>query len=342
VSPTGGYASAPDPAEEAVRSHLATTSQLPIGARLGGLIDDGFLRLPRPGSGASWARFRRLAEIAADDLSLARLAEGHADSLAILQEAGLDTDGDLAVHGVWVAGPPLEIVGEGDSVLLSGERDYCSGAGIVERALVTASRAGDIGPSLFEIDATVSAVKERPGSWPSVGMAATHSVSLDMEQVPALQEVGHPGFYEERLGFWLGSLNVAACWYGGALGLVRHVHGMASTADRSIAGQLDSAIFEMRLMLTNAAREIDVCPFADRERAELLALRVRDHIYRQCQVVLVLAAELGGTHSAARDAAQSRRLADLPVYLRQYRPARDRARMGELLESSSQRAVCHE
>ena len=62
--------------------------------RLRALLEGGLLDLPRPGAGATWSRFRRLAEIAAEDLSLARLAEGHCDAIAILSGAGLQPTAD--------------------------------------------------------------------------------------------------------------------------------------------------------------------------------------------------------------------------------------------------------
>ncbi|MDP8978857.1 MAG: hypothetical protein M3N17_09875 [Actinomycetota bacterium] len=65
------------------------------GRVLRGLRLEGRLDLPLPGDGSTWARFRGLAELAAADLSVARLAEGHADATAILVEAGVAFPGGL-------------------------------------------------------------------------------------------------------------------------------------------------------------------------------------------------------------------------------------------------------
>lgn len=323
--------------EEALQRGLIESRGESISDRLRGLIAAGYLHLPRPGGGGSWARLRRLAEIAAEDLSLARLAEGHADSHAILAEAGLVAEGtsydDTPVYGLWVAGAPLCVRRRHPAVLLSGRREYCSGAGIVDRALVTGGGDDAGPPALFEIDARGNGLREMPGSWPAVGMAATNSVALELDDVPVLRDVGEPGFYEQRAGFWLGSLNVAACWYGGALGLAREVLSKAeSRADLALVGRIDVALMEMRLALQAATTQIDAEPLRENRGAELLALRVRDCVYRNCQLVIESAAELGGTYASTRNALQSRRLSDLPVYLRQYHPARDRARIGELLQ----------
>ena len=58
--------------------------------------------LPKPGSGETSVRFAALADWAARDLSLARLIEGHVDTLAILEEAGHEPDPG-ATYGVWAA-----------------------------------------------------------------------------------------------------------------------------------------------------------------------------------------------------------------------------------------------
>ena len=51
-------------------------------------VESGRLDLPLPGGGRTGERWAVLAELAGEDLSLARLAEGHADALAILAELG--------------------------------------------------------------------------------------------------------------------------------------------------------------------------------------------------------------------------------------------------------------
>lgn len=203
---------------------------------------------------------------------------------------------------------------------------------MLDRALVTGRSEESEAPSLFEIEAIGPGLRPDPGSWPAVGMAATTSMTLTLENVPVIREVGEPGYYTSRVGFWLGSLNVAACWYGGALGLAREFQSGDTAEALGLIARLDGALLEMGFVLRSAADEIDAHPVTDVRKAELLALRVRDCVYRNCQVVITTAAELGGTFASTRNAAQARRLADLPVYLRQFHPARDRARLGELLQ----------
>ncbi len=59
--------------------------------------------LPFPGEGGTWRRFGILADCAARDLSFGRLAEGHADALGILHEAGRSLPAPFNSYGVWAA-----------------------------------------------------------------------------------------------------------------------------------------------------------------------------------------------------------------------------------------------
>lgn len=60
-------------------------------------------QLPLPGEGHTRRRFEALAEWSARDLSLGRLAEGHADALSILCEAGQAFPATPSSYGVWAA-----------------------------------------------------------------------------------------------------------------------------------------------------------------------------------------------------------------------------------------------
>jgi hypothetical protein len=51
-------------------------------------VESGRLNLMQPGSSATRERWAAFADLAGEDLSLARLAEGHADAVAILAELG--------------------------------------------------------------------------------------------------------------------------------------------------------------------------------------------------------------------------------------------------------------
>ena len=58
--------------------------------------------LPLPGGGQTALRHRLLIGIARKNLSIARLAEAHFDAVAILAEAGRETESG-ALYGVWAS-----------------------------------------------------------------------------------------------------------------------------------------------------------------------------------------------------------------------------------------------
>ena len=105
-------------------------------------VESGWLNLPLPGGGRTRERWAVLAELAGADLCLARLAEGHADALAILAELGAGPPPAGSRWGVWAAQPPgpgLTASKSGGDWLLDGTKQYCSGARSCTDALVTAT-----------------------------------------------------------------------------------------------------------------------------------------------------------------------------------------------------------
>ncbi|MEO8539394.1 MAG: acyl-CoA dehydrogenase [bacterium] len=317
---------APTAGDEGLRARLRASQGLPIGERLSMLVRAGELELPTPGRGATWTRFGALTEIAADDLSLARLAEGHADALAILNEAG-EKPSPTVLYGVWAAGSATHDGGMPGRV--GGLKQYCSGSGIIDHALITAEHNGE---RLLEVNTSSPGVAADETSWPAVGMAQSASMDVRFVDAPVLRQVGDIGFYQGRAGFWMGSLNVAAVWYGGALGLARSAreHALQRSPNLALLAELETAIMQMQLLMKAAANDTDLAPDRSPAHLELRALRIRHSIYAGSLDVLKLAAEIGGTEAATHDAAQARRLADLPVYLRQHHPSKDLSRAGEL------------
>src|SRR6204780_4851819 len=94
-------------------------------------VESGRLNLPLPGAGRTRERWAVLADLAEDDLSLARLAEGHADAVAILAELGALQPPAGSRWGVWAAQPPgpgLTASRTDQGWRLDGTKQYCSGA----------------------------------------------------------------------------------------------------------------------------------------------------------------------------------------------------------------------
>ena len=291
--------------------------------------------LPMPGSGGTTARFRAFADWAERDLSFARLAEGHVDALAILAEAGVEPiPGDT--YGVWAARSPSGTTARlsADGWRLEGQKPFCSGSTHMDRALVTAECAD--GYRLFDVSVAKNVVGVHPGSWPAVGMADSLSETLDFGGPPLEKgsEVGPPNFYFERPGFWFGATGVAACWYGGARGLVEHVlRGIGPNPSELVASELGHAAAHvdlMRRVIEQAAEEIDDDPEDRSGAARRRALVIRHAVHHGSQQVLVHTAAAGGARPLCEDLEQARRAADLYVYMAQYHGPQDASILGQM------------
>jgi alkylation response protein AidB-like acyl-CoA dehydrogenase len=293
--------------------------------------------IPLPGSGRTWDRFEALTSCAAADLSMARLVEGHVDALAVLAEAGAPDRHAGAAYGVWAARSRADVMTAQPAPggwRLSGSKSFCSGSGSVDRALVTAE-APD-GYRLFDISVAEHVVSRHEDSWPAVGMADSESETLEFGG-PAIADadaVGPPGFYTDRPGFWFGAAGVAACWYGGAVGLVHHLVATLAPepGDHVLAdlGRAVSRVAAMRAVLGDVATSIDSDPHDVAGTARLRALTARQIVHDNALEVLSATAAAGGARPLCHDRAQARRAADLFVYLAQHHGGPDAAELGRI------------
>jgi alkylation response protein AidB-like acyl-CoA dehydrogenase len=307
-----------------------------VAAAFADAVESGRLDLPLPGGGRTRERWAALADLAGEDLSLARLAEGHADALAILAELGTGRPPGGTRWGVWAAQPPgpgLTARLAGDGWRLDGTKQYCSGARSCTHALVTAT-APD-GDRLFAV--STRDLRPVPSTWPATGMAASDTLDVRFADIVA-QPVGGPGSYTSRPGFAHGGAGVAACWYGGARAVGRTL--LAAAAERDVGphalahlGAVDVALHTARTVLEVAAAEIDADPDDRQDGGRLRALRVRALIEAVATEVMHRVGRALGAGPLCRDEAHSRRVADLTVYLRQHHAERNLAELGTFVTS---------
>jgi alkylation response protein AidB-like acyl-CoA dehydrogenase len=294
--------------------------------------------LPLPGSGHTWHRFEVLGDWAARDLSVGRLVEGHSDAKAILDEAGALRDVPPAsTYGVWAARQPADgtvaTPVEG-GWRLSGTKPFCSGSVHLDRALVTAD--GPDGYRLFDISVSENVVARDDRSWAAVGMAASLSETLTFggPLLPKEAAIGGPGFYTDRPGFWFGAAGVAACWYGGAVGLVECLRSalLDHANEHALAdlGRATALVVSMRETLRWAAMAIDADPTDHRGGAHRRALAARQIVHDACLQVLSAVTSGGGARPLSHDSTQSQRAADLFVYLAQHHGNVDAAELGRI------------
>jgi alkylation response protein AidB-like acyl-CoA dehydrogenase len=207
---------------------------------------------------------------------------------------------------------------------ISGVKQYCSGAGIIDAALVTAhSPAGLL---LFDMPLKVPGVTVLESPWASSAFSdtATGPVHFEGISMPHAGAIGGPGWYLERPGFWHGAMGPAACWAGGALSLIDAAVEMNRTDPHSRAqvGALMAIAWGLETVLAKAGDEIDADP-SDSGRARARALKVRHLIERWCTEVLDRFGQATGPQMLAHDPFIVRQHAALALYIRQCHGARD-------------------
>ncbi|RYF32214.1 MAG: acyl-CoA dehydrogenase [Comamonadaceae bacterium] len=296
------------------------------------LVAAGIDRLPMPGTGHTLERWRVLAAVAAIDLSLVKLFEGHTDALAILAELQGAPPPEDSRWATWCAEPPdarlaFEADGDAPQLRLHGTKAWCSGAASATHAVVSGwNAAGE--PCLAAVALDQPEVTVTREGWHAVGMAASGSVDVRFDGARAVQ-LGVPGDYTRRAGFWHGGAGIAACWFGGACGIAHMTRERSRGASEphrlAHLGAIDVAIGTAGALLREAADWIDAQPDAD---AHGIALRARLGVEHAANEVMQHAGRAVGAGPLCRDARFAHAMADLPVFLRQSHAERDLAGLG--------------
>ena len=329
------------------------------------LLAEGWDRLPMPGSGRTLQRWQALANVAAHDLSLAKLYEGHTDALAILSELQTVGPGHAAsaitaehlfapsgvaagqerppVWGVWAAEAPgsrvsikIEPGAPYGTVRLLGRKAWCSGAQSGSHGLLTAWWTDDqTGPQLVAVPLAQAGVEVCGDDWQAVGMGGSASVQVSFDGAIG-RCVGEVGAYLSRPGFWQGGAGIAACWYGGSMGIAGALHrSLADTSpvkrDRfrlAAAGRVDVTLRATAALLRESASWIDSHP---REDARPVALRARLAAVSCAESVLHEVGDALGATPFCRNRHFAQAAADLPVFIRQSHGQTDYLALGEFL-----------
>jgi alkylation response protein AidB-like acyl-CoA dehydrogenase len=300
--------------------------------------------VPAPGVGRTRDRWSALATLGEVDLTVARVVEPHLDALAILAECGHPDLTELArggtTWGVYAAESPatrvsaqLEMGRDAaapNAWRLDGTKPWCSLAGLVDHALVTAwldeRRRG-----LFAVSLRQPGVALEPVSWVAHGLPGVRSTPTSFASAEATL-VGTPSWYLERDGFAWGGIGVAAVWFGGAVGIARRLRRQA--AERELdqigwahVGTVDAGLHAARTVLMASADEIDAGR-AGGQAGALLALRVRQVVADAVETTIRAADHALGPGPLALEPEHATRVSDLRLYVRQHHAERDAAALG--------------
>jgi hypothetical protein len=297
----------------------------------------------RPGTGRTRLLWETLASLAAHDLGAARAIEPHLDALAILDLAPpgplpaiADTVG--CTWGVFAAegspDPLRATPGEpGGAWSISGIKPWCSLADTLDAALVTVT-LDDGSRALFAVDLHQTGITTNNSAWKARGLTEIPSGPVQFTEALGYP-VGAPGWYLTRPGFSWGGIGVAACWFGGAVGLARMLAASSLRKEPDCIGlmhlgAIDEQLQSARRALSEAAYLVDNGD-AEGSEGKLLAKRVRATVARACDDVLLRVGHSLGPAPLAQDADHAKRVADLQLYIRQHHAERDDASLGEAL-----------
>ncbi|RUR03185.1 acyl-CoA/acyl-ACP dehydrogenase [Labedella endophytica] len=287
--------------------------------------------------------FVGLGALADGDVTVARVVEPHLDALGILAQAGMPVPDDAARFGVFAAeAPGLRLdarrAGPAESPELpawrvTGRKPWCSLASRLSDALLTAhTPSGE--RRLFRVSLRDPGVTTNDELWVSRGMPLVPSGPIDLADVPA-EPVGEAGWYLDRPGFAWGGIGVAACWWGGAIGLVDALHAHAERKPDSElalaalgASAVDLAAAENAV--AEAARAIESGDAAGR-RGAAIAQRVRSTVRGRVDAIRTRAVATLGPAPLTVDEPYLTRVSDLELYVQQDHGERDLARLGRLI-----------
>jgi hypothetical protein len=263
-----------------------------------------------------------LTELGRVDLCLARLVEGHADALRILDQAGEAPR--PGVYAVWASrsvgtGVQAAPAGQGwRGWRLDGELRFASGVDVVDRALLP----GWVDPDthlLFDVPG--AGVEADRTTWHTSAMDASRSFTVRVHQdADCADVVGPENFYLDRPGFLVGGLGVAAVWAGGAQSLLDQVtSGLRRFAPSAHQlrrlGLVEQSVWTARAAVEGTARRLPDLDAAGVARETTLARTV---VVTACEQAGIEAERIVGPGGLSGDARLARTLADLTLFVRQH------------------------
>jgi hypothetical protein len=216
----------------------------------------GALSPPLPVSGhASVGELASLlALVGQGNLSAGRLLEAHVNTLHLIARYGeLAAWHQDCLFGLWVTDPPeneLRVRQSGDRVLLTGGKQFCSGAGFTTGALVTA-RDPDGNTRMLVLRLGIGEmIAALPA--PLQGMRAAMTGAVDFTGCETTSDalLGKPGDYLREPDFSAGAWRGSAVALGGLIALIDQ-----AVLQLRASGRFDSPHAQARLGRALIARE---------------------------------------------------------------------------------------
>ncbi|MDY0904959.1 acyl-CoA dehydrogenase family protein [Pedobacter sp. CFBP9032] len=209
---------------------------------------------------------RLLKAVGKANLSVGRIFEGHVNTLYLIhlyatpEQRGrwykeVADEGHL--FGVWntQAADGISLVADGSDFIIKGSKTFCSGAEIVNRALISGDidRNGEKGWQLLIVNME-NLPQERIDrkSWRPLGMKASGSYKVDFSDYTISEQdlLARPGTYLTQPYFNAGAIRFAAVHLGGAEAIVEHTLSYLKDLKRTADPFQQMRIYNMMSALT--------------------------------------------------------------------------------------------
>ena len=281
-----------------------------------------------------------LRSIGSGSLPLGRLFEGHVNALELVLRYGNDQRVELVaaetragnIFGVWNTDDSngLRLIHRHERSWLEGRKVLASGAGHIERPLVTAT--DERGRRLMVLPKLRASDRIDLSGWKAHGMRASATGAVDFTgvEIEPIEIVGREGDYERQPWFSAGAWRFAAVQLGGMERLFdllrRHLQETARGRDAHQAARVGTsamAIETARLWVTRAAT-IAESPLGSRAPEQLVAYvnLARLAVEAAALDLMQLVQRSVGLQAFMRPNPIERISRDLATYLRQPGPDR--------------------
>jgi alkylation response protein AidB-like acyl-CoA dehydrogenase len=310
----------------------------PLAVGWDGLRDRGLLTADAfTGRGDELDAVRR---VAASDIALGRVFDGHRNALERLllhrphdvpeAERVAAAAGELAL-GVWGAdpgpndGPPAVLVDGPSGPVLRGVKTFCSGAGLLDRAIVLVRRSAE-GPPILPVlvDLRAPGTVEVDRTW-FVGEALRESRSdrVVFDGAPVLAILGEEGTLTTEPWISGDALRSSAVWAGGVDAILDRLAMLGAArpldaADRERLGRADAIRATVDVWIDAGLAAVEHAQAGGVPPGPTIGA-MRLELTERIRALLRLAAELTGSRGLVADASLSRARAGLDVLLLQHR-----------------------
>ena len=333
------------------------------------LAQAGLLTAPLPPSlgGADLGRtpdsqlalLELLKEMGRANLAVGRIYEGHINALQLIQTYGspaqvaryaVDVVEQAKIFGVWnteaAGGVKLFPLADG-CYRLEGAKTFASGAGFIERPLITAGLP-DGGWQMCVVPMEKVQAKIDPNFWQPLGMQASVSYRVDFSNIELEPTalIGTPDSYYRQPWFGSGAIRFCAVQLGGAEALFDAARAFLQATKRTDdpyqkvrLAEIAIAIESGSLWLKGAAQRLAASPFAgvegDNEKLLAYANMTRSAIEMICLQIITLTERSVGARGLLRPWPFDRLIRDLTMYLRQPNPDGALAEVGRYVLAAS-------